>query len=60
MFVVSLAHNGATFYLRSTIWVDEFDRANKFDTAEKARLALEKAKKFMKPSLRKYALVTQV
>lgn len=32
MFIVKFNYQGADFFLRGTIWVDEHNRANKFAT----------------------------
>lgn len=46
--------------LRGTTWTSQIDRAAKFETAELAAAALEKAKPFMKPALRKKPIIQQV
>ena len=46
--IVTLIHLGNTFYLRSTVWTSERDRATMFATVEAAQAGLNKAKQFMK------------
>ena len=60
MFLVTLNHNGAAFFLRSTIWSAYSDRATVFETEEAAKAGLEKARKFMKASQFKAARVVKV
>jgi hypothetical protein len=60
MFIVVVSHNGTTWPLRGTTWAYSMDRAQKFDSRESAAAALEKAKKFMKPSLAKKAEIREV
>lgn len=58
-YVVKL-DNGVLYYLRGTTWTSERERANEFQSLSNAGLALEKARKFMLPKLRKRAVITQV
>ena len=51
--IVTTENEGRTFYLRGTTWAFDADRANKFETLEQAKEAVEKAKKFMKPKIYK-------
>lgn len=53
MFIVKFNYQGADFFLRGTIWVDEHNRANKFATEGDASAALERAKKLMRPSMKR-------
>ena len=46
--------------LRGTIWAFEMDRATKFETAEAAKAALDRAKKFMKARTYKAARIVEV
>lgn len=57
MFIVTLHHMGATFYLRGTIWTAEKDRGDKFASRSNAEFALDKARKFMKAAQFKLARV---
>lgn len=60
MFIVTVCHNGQIVPLRGTVWAFSMDRAQKFDTCEAAMAALEKARKFMKASVYKKAVVIQI
>jgi hypothetical protein len=55
--IVTLAHNGNTFYLRSTIWTSERDRAQVFQSVEAAQAGLLKAKPFMKAAMFRRAAI---
>lgn len=48
MIVAKLVNNGLPFYLRSTVWTGELERATRFETKEQAVAAVEKAKTFMR------------
>lgn len=48
MYVVKLVNNGLPFYLRSTVWTGELDRATRFETREAAQAGLDKARQFMR------------
>lgn len=50
-FTIEVDHGGRTFYLRSTVWTSEFDRATRHESFDKALDALKKAKPFMKRSV---------
>lgn len=52
---VSIQHAGQTWYLKGTTWTGELDRAFKYESEEQAYEALEKAKKFMAPAIKKAA-----
>lgn len=58
-YIVTLNHLGNKFFLRSTIWTADVDRAQKFDTKEAAAEQLNKAKKFMKAAQFKAARVVE-
>jgi 3-hydroxy-3-methylglutaryl CoA synthase len=60
MFIVTVVHNGNMVPLRGTVWAFDMSRAQKFDTCEAAMAALEKARKFMKASVYKKAVVIQL
>lgn len=57
MFIVKLIHLGNTFYLRSTVWTSDPERASEFASEEAAKAGLEKARKFMKASQFKAAKI---
>lgn len=57
MHIVTLNHLGNTFFLRSTIWTAQRERATEFETAEAAKEGLNKAKNFMKASQYKAAKI---
>lgn len=52
--------NGYTYYMRSTTWTTELERASTFETVEAAKTALERARQFMKPALYKRAVIVEV
>lgn len=53
-------HNGNEVPLRGTIWAFSMDRAQQFATKEEAQAALDCAKKFMKVSIYKKAVIKEV
>lgn len=57
MYIVTLAHLGNTYYLRSSIWTSQRDRATEYVSAEAAQAGLVKAKQFMKAAQFKAAKV---
>ena len=57
MFIVTVTNQGQQFWLRGTTWAFHADRVNQFQSEQAARDALEKARKFMKPSLFKLCQV---
>lgn len=59
MFIVTLSHNGSTFYLRATVWTAARERASTFETMEAANAQLGKAKQFMKAAQFKAARVVE-
>lgn len=61
MFVVTYKNpvNGQAYFLRSTIWTSEGDRAQEFATKAAAEAQLEKAKQFMKASVYRNARVVE-
>ena len=59
MFIIKLDYQGSTFYLRSTVWTAEQDRATRFDSPELAQAQLDRAKKFMKTANYKAAKITE-
>jgi hypothetical protein len=58
-YIVTVEHNGETWPLRGTIWEASMDRAQHFPSAEAAQAALGKAKKFMRPALRRKARIVE-
>ena len=46
--------------LKGTVWTFSMDRAEKFNTREDAQAALDKAKKFMKASVYKSAIIEEI
>ncbi len=50
-FKVTVIHMGNPFYLRSTVWISEPDRATEFKSWDDALAGLRKAKPFMKASI---------
>lgn len=59
MHIVKLVHLGNTFYLRSTVWTSERERATEFPSAEAAQAQLDKAKQFMKAAQYRAARVEE-
>lgn len=45
--LVTTENQGVIFYLKGTTWAFNSDRADKFETLEQAKSAVEKARKFM-------------
>lgn len=60
MYLVTLNHNGATFYLRSTIWTADIERATRFESEDAAKAQLLKAKQFMKAAQFKAAKIKAI
>jgi hypothetical protein len=58
--IVTLPHLGNTFYLRSTVWTSERDRATVFKSQEAAQAGLQDAKQFMKAKQFKAAHIEAV
>lgn len=59
-FIVTVVHNGNEVPLRGSVWAFNMDRAQKFATRDEAQAALDKAKKFMKVSIYKKAIIKEV
>ena len=59
MFIVTVENGGYEWFLRSTVWTSDRDRANKFATRELAQAALLKAKQFMKAAHFKKARIEE-
>ncbi len=59
-FIVTVAHNGTEWPLKGTFWAFSMERAQRFETKEQAQAQLEKAKKFMKVSMFKKAVIKEV
>ena len=59
-YIATLTNQGFDFYLRGTVWAGAEDRATRFDSQEAALAAIEKARKFMKPSLVKKVVIKEV
>lgn len=59
MFIIELSTPQGTCYLRGTIWTfpGALERATVYDTQDKARAALDKAKRFMKAAHYKAARI---
>jgi hypothetical protein len=57
MFVVTVTINGTEWPLRGTVWAFDMSRAQKFETREAAEAALLRAKKFMKASVFRAAVI---
>jgi hypothetical protein len=51
MILVTVNNKDTKFYLRGTTWVFAIERANRFSSIEDAKVAIEKARKFMPPSV---------
>ena len=47
MYAVRLTNGGYEWFLKSTTWTSNLERASLFSTEEDARAALAKAKRFM-------------
>lgn len=60
MFIVTVEHNGDRWPLRGTVWAFDMSRAQEFPTREAAQAALDKARKFMKASIYKKAVISEV
>lgn len=58
--IVTLQHLGNEFYLRSTIWTADRNRATIFQSEDAARAGLAKAKQFMKAAQFKAARIVAV
>lgn len=59
-FIVTVIHNGNEVPLRGTVWAFSMDRAQQFETKEAAQAALDSAKKFMKASIYKKAVIKEM
>jgi len=59
-FIVTVTHNGNEVPLRGTVWAFSMDRAQVFTTREEAQAMLDRAKKFMKVSIYKKAVIKEV
>lgn len=59
-YAVIVDHNGERWPLRGTIWAFSMDRAQLFDTREQAQAALERARKFMKASIYRKAVIVEM
>lgn len=53
MFIVTVINKGTQFWLRGTTWAFHVDRADVFSTAAEAQAAVDKASKFMTPTIRR-------
>jgi hypothetical protein len=58
-YLVTVEHNGETLPLRGTIWEFSMERAQHFASEAAAQAALDKAKKFMRPALRRKARIVE-
>lgn len=59
-FHVTVINQGLTFWLRGTTWAFEAERGNTFETIEEAQAAIEKARKFMAPKIKKAVKIVPV
>ena len=59
-FIVTVVHNGNEVPLRGTVWAFSMDRAQVFATREDAQAMLDRAKKFMKASIYKKAVIKEI
>lgn len=60
MYMITVTNLGTQFWLGGTVWRFSPDRANRFHTEEDAKKALQRAKKFMTPSVYKAATIIKV
>ena len=59
-FIVTVVHNDNEVPLRGTVWAFSMDRAQVFATREDAQAMLDRAKKFMKASIYKKAVIKEI
>lgn len=55
-----MPNDGEMFYLRSTIWTRDIERADRYDTHKQACAAIERAKRFNKVKIMKAAQIVEV
>jgi hypothetical protein len=60
MFIASVIFNGKEYFLRSSILTEYRERATEFKTEADAMVAVERAKKFSKPSVFKNVSIRPV
>lgn len=60
MFMAHIHNDGFNFYLIGTTWTCDISRGFKYETKEDAQKALNNAKKFMAPALRKFARIIEM
>lgn len=53
MFMVTVENQGNTFWLKATTWAFQKERGDTFATKEDATAAIERAKQFMVPAIRR-------
>ena len=53
MYIVSIHNGGFDYFLRGKIWAFSEDRATRFESLDKANEAIQLAKPYTKPALRK-------
>jgi esterase/lipase superfamily enzyme len=59
-YIVTVNVNGVTWPLRGTTWAYSMDRAQVFASREEAQATLDRAKKFMKATVYKKAVIVEV
>jgi hypothetical protein len=59
-YIVTVNVNGTTWPLRGTNWAYSMDRAQVFASREEAQAGLDRAKKFMKATVYKKAVIVEV
>jgi hypothetical protein len=59
-FIVTVTHNGNEVPLRGSVWAFSMDRAQVFASREEAQAKLDFAKKFMKASIYKKAVIKEI
>lgn len=57
MYVVRYVSNEFNYFLRGTVWAGSLERAFRFETAEAAQAALDKARPFTKAKAWKQAVI---
>ncbi|MBR0825584.1 hypothetical protein JQ596_08545 [Bradyrhizobium manausense] len=57
VYVVRVENGGQSYWLRDTVMTADIDRAEGFETIERAAVALRNAEKFMAPAIRKKCVI---
>ena len=60
MFVLSVTNNGIVWYMRTTTWSSQLNRATTFETKEAANAHFEKSKKFVAKALHKNVQIIDI